>query len=237
MKRTMIAVFFILTLTGEADSADTPLKEMIGNATFEKTVISGDYSSSDVFHHFRSACINKGVGYFVAPQKDGRFTRLTLLNDVEAVAYAEINGDGRQSWLFACEGATKFLVEKEHQYKPGQTTFILYRGRALEGVDYVVRAGSGTAGTAVAQDGLSDNEEAALVQKVAIDLAEYKTDFIRTELGTRLEGRYASSTGSCDLVSVTRMPFGNDGTTTQNFKVCSGRAYPINGLLTVYAEK
>jgi hypothetical protein len=151
--------------------------------------------------------------------RDGRHLRLSLLSGAEAADYIETDGDGKYPWLLACEGSTKFLVEKEHQYRPGEPKFHFYKGRAFEGIDYTVGRPSERPATAVSMD------ETAFSEKMALELAAYRMDFISTNQGTRFEGRFEKSSGACDIVSVTSLSGSN---ATTKFKVCSGNVYTLS---------
>ena len=222
MKKMILSLIPFLLFTVKTAEAGAPgtLPNITEAASYSNINIERGHSAKDIFKHFVSECAPEGEVLFLATLRDGRHLRLSLLSGAEAADYIETNGDGKYPWLLACEGATRFLVEKEHQYKPGEARFHFYKGRALEGIDYADGRPTEKPTTADALD------ETAFSEKMASELAAYRMDFISTNQGTRFEGRFESSNGSCDMVSVTRLA-GNGATT--RFKVCSGRVYSLSG--------
>lgn len=220
MKRLFLAVIpFVLLSVNSAQSGAQADLPMIGAAASRANiVISGTHTSKEVFTHFSSECAG-GKLLFLASMKTGRFVRLTLLEGLEAASYIDTDGDGKYPWLLACEGASRFLVEKEHRNNPGGPAFRLYKGRALEGIDYAVRSSTMTQ-TASTAKRLDDE---AFAWKMASELAAIKMDFVSTNQGTRFAGRHESSIDGCDTVSVRRLE--GDGS-FRRYKVCSGSGSP-----------
>lgn len=220
MKKWHLSIIPFLIFTVKTAQAGAP--EMLPNikeaASYSNIDIKGIHTSQEVFRHFSSECAG-GKLFFLAAIRGGRFVRLTLLDNSETASYMETDGDKHYPWLLACEGTTRFLVEKEYQYRPGAARFRLYKGRALEGIDYADNRPSALQAQQVNMD------DKAFSEKMASELAVYKMSFISTNQGTRFEGRYESGNGSCDTVSVTRL----DGGATARFKVCSGTVYPFSG--------
>ena len=179
------------------------------------------HDAKDIFDHFVSECGPSGKLLFLGTLRDASHLRLTLLNEDEAASYIETDGDGKYPWLLACDGPEKFLVEKDQKYGPKEAKVRLYKGRAFEGIDYARERSSAPAVKTVAQI------DEGYTEKLATDLAWYKMSFVSTHQGTRFEGRYENRSGSCDMVSVTRVD--SDNATTQSFKVCSGTVYPLTG--------
>lgn len=222
MKKMILSLIPLLLFTVKTAEAGAPgmLPNITEAASYSNINIKRGHSAKDIFKHFVSECAPEGKVLFLATLRDGRHLRLSLLSNAEAADYIETNGDGKYPWLLACEGATRFLVEKEHQYRPGEPKFHFYKGRALEGIDYTVGRPSEKPITAVAMD------ETAFSEKMALELAAYRMDFISTNQGTRFEGRFEKSSGACDMVSVTNLS-GNGA--TARFKVCSGNVYTLSG--------
>lgn len=225
MKKMILSIIPFLLFTVKTAEAGTPgtLLNVTEAASYSNINIEGIHTSKEVFSHFSSQC-GGGKLLFLGAVRDGRHLRLSLLSDAEAADYIETDGDGKYPWLLACEGTTRFLVEKEHQYRPGEPKFHFYKGRALEGIDYAVGKPSERPATSVSKD------ETAFSEKMALELAAYRMDFVSTNQGTRFEGRFEKSSGACDMVSVTSLS--GSGATTQ-FKVCSGRVYPLSGPLAL----
>jgi hypothetical protein len=223
MKRIVLSLIPLLLFTVNTAEAGTPapLPNVIEVASYSNIDLAGLHTSKEVFRHFSSEC-SGGKLFFLAAMRGGRFVRLTLLNGTEAASYIETDGDGKYPWLLACEGTERFLVEKEHQYGPGEPRFRLYKGRALEGIDYAENRPPAEAPM------LAGMDEAAFSRKMASELAEYQMDFISTNQGTRFEGRFESRGGACDTVSVTRL---TDNGASRRFKVCAGKVYALSGPL------
>lgn len=215
-----IIPFLIFTVNTAQAGTPEPLPSIKDAASYASIDIKGTHTPMEVFRHFSSECAG-GRLLFLASLKGGRFVRLTLLNNSDAASYMETDGDGKYPWLLACDGAAKFLVEKEHQYGPGNSSFRLYKGRSLEGIDYAVNRPS-------EHETASAMDDAAFAEKMASELAAYKMSFISANNGTRFSGRYENGTGECDTVSVTRL-IGNGSTT--RFKVCSGRVHTLSNPL------
>lgn len=226
MKKMILSLIPLLLFTVKTAEAGAPvaLPHVNETANYANIDIERGHSAKDIFRHFVSECAPGSKVLFLATLRDGRHLRLSLLSGAEAASYIDTDGDGKYPWLLACEGATRFLVEKEHQYRPGEARFHFYKGRALEGVDYADNRPSGRPAPAVGMD------ETAFSEKMASELAEYRMDFISTNQGTRFEGRFEKRSGSCDMVSVTSLA--DNGATTR-FKVCSGRVYQLSGPLAL----
>lgn len=222
MKKSYMSIipFLIFTVNTAQAGIPEPLPNIKEAANYASIDIKGTHTPIEVFRHFSSEC-SGGKLYFLASLKGGRFVRLTLLNYQDAASYMETDGDGKYPWLLACDGDTKFLVEKEYSSGPGRGSFRLYKGRALEGIDYAVNRPS-------EQEPPSGMDDAAFSVKMASELAAYKMSFISSNGGTRFSGRYESAAGECDTVSVTRL-IGNGPAT--RFKVCSGRVHALSNPL------
>lgn len=223
MKRialTLLSLMIAAVDTAEAGSLK-PLPTISEAPNYSNVALETSHGAKNIFEHFVSECSPNGTVLFLATMKDGRHMRLTLLDANEAKSYIETDGEGKYPWLLACDGPEKFLVEKDQQYGNRGARVSLYKGRALEGIDYAKGKSAAQNETAVvsAEEGYSE--------KIASDLASYKMSFVSKHLGTRFEGRYESSAGPCDMVSVKRVD--PDTATMQSFKVCSGAVYPLTG--------
>lgn len=223
MKRlalTFLSIFLAAASTADAGSAK-PLPAINEAPNYSNTQLDASNGAMKIFDHFVSECSPKGTVLFLATLKDGRHMRLTLLDANEAKSYIETDGEGKYPWMLACDGPEKFLVEKDQSYAGRAAKVSLYKGRALEGIDYATTRSTASDATAVAR------AEEGYSEKIATDLASYKMSFVSTHLGTRFEGRYEAAVGPCDMVSVKRVD--PDTATMQSFKVCSGSVYPLTG--------
>lgn len=225
MKRLFLSLVPVIIAAGGAHGATLPdVSELSGQAHVE---IEGSHSAAEIYNHFFSECAGAGKPMFLAPVRDGRFLRLTLLSQTDAAAYIEAQGDGKYPWLLACQGAENFLVEKDHSYGTGGLKFRLHKGRSLEGIDYVEKRPS----AAVAAPSVF--EEEAFAEKMASDLSFHGMDFVATKEGTRFEARLEGRQGQCDSVSVILLRAGTEPATKLGFKVCSGRVYPSGNSLAM----
>lgn len=223
MKRLFLSMMPLLLAAGTLEAAPLPALDNIQG--HEHIEIENGYKAADLFRHFSSEC--GGRLLFLGTVKEGRHLRLTLLAGPEAASYIEADGDGKYPWLMACEGAEKFLLEKEHKYGSNGARVHLYKGRALEGVDYAsTRRVEGQPVTVAAVDD-------GFAEKMAAELAAYRMDFVATNQGMRFEGRLEQRTGSCDTVSIVRSS--GSQMSTLGFKVCSGRVYPLGAPLAMNA--
>lgn len=224
MKRLFMSLVPMLLAAGASQAASLPAVSVTPvHANME---IESGYRSNEVFRHFTSECAGGRV-FFLGTLKYGRFWRLTLLSAPDAAAYIETDGEGKYPWLLACDGKDKFLVEKE--YGTGEARFRFYKGRALEGIDYV----EGRHVSEIPVHAAIDHE--AFAEKMASELARHRMDFIATNQGTRFEGRLESRTGSCDMVAIKRSSGADESTT--RFKICSGRVCTLSGQVAMNASR
>lgn len=227
MKRTLLSLLSVLLVGGTIEAAALPsIDSAPGHASMR---IEPGHGSEEVFSHFSSECA-EGRLTFIGTIRHGRHLRLTLIPGAEASSYIEAEGDGKYPWLLACDGDKKFLVEKEYGFGDGTSSFRLYTGRALAGVDYAAArpVGDGPVHASV------DDETFAV--KMAYDLSALGIDFVATNGASRFEGRVEKSSGACDTVSLRRTsldaPEPGDAD-TRGFRVCSGRVMPTGGWLAM----
>lgn len=227
MALTFLSIFLAAASTADAGSVK-PLPTISEAASYSNTQLDASHGAKRIYDHFVSECSPKGSVLFLAALKDGRHMRLTLLDVNEAKSYIETDGKGKYPWLLACDGPEKFLVEKDQQYGNRGARVSLYKGRALEGIDYATTRSLDRNESAVAR------AEEGYSEKIATELASYKMSFVSTHLGTRFEGRYEAASGPCDMVSVKRVD--PDNSTMQSFKVCEGSVYPLTGPVAMNAR-
>jgi len=227
-----MALGFLSLLLAAAGTADAgslrPLPTIDEAPGYTTVALDAANGAKKIFDHFVSECSPEGTVLFLAALKDGAHRRLTLLSSDEAKSYIETDGDGKYPWMLACDGPEKFLVEKDQAYGGRAAKVSLFRGRALEGIDYATARNTTGDATAVAR------AEEGYSEKVATDLASIKMSFVSMHKGTRFEGRYEAAIGPCDMVSVTRVD--PDTATMQSFKVCSGAVYPLTGPIAMNAK-
>lgn len=101
--------------------------------------IAGDHASVDIYQYMYALCKKEnGTASVVISKRFGKVARYTEVGAEEAFGYLLASGDGRDPWFFACEGETRFMVEKDYQYNSdGANKFSFHSKRGLEWVDYV----------------------------------------------------------------------------------------------------
>ena len=117
MKRTLktiIAISAMMLFGGatavnaqgiEADAVSLPY----ANGAF---ALDNGIDSKVLFAQVNALCTElSGKASYVIPVKNGRYTRLAEVGYDEAAGY--VNGaTGDNSWIMACEGAKRFVVER-----------------------------------------------------------------------------------------------------------------------------
>lgn len=163
-----------------------------------------------------------GKASYVIPVKNGRHTRLTEVGHSEAAAY--VNGTtADNSWIMACEGAKRFVVEKSYaSLTKGVQTAIFNSNRGLEGVDYV--KGTSHVATAAAPASAEPADRALFIEQLAWEVSTLKMGFVRPQGETRFTGIYSGTlNGSCEMVSVKEEGRGEESRlegAIHDFKVC-----------------
>lgn len=101
--------------------------------------IEGIHASIDIYQYMYALCKKEnGTHSVVISKRFGKVARYTEVGAEEAFNYLLTSGDGKDPWFFACEGETKFLVEKDYQFNSdGANRFYFHPKRGLEWVDYV----------------------------------------------------------------------------------------------------
>lgn len=101
--------------------------------------IKGDHASVDIYQYMYALCAKEnGTASVVISKRLGKVARYTEVGAQEAFDYLLSSGDGKDPWFFACEGETRFMVEKDYQYDSnGANKFSFHLKRGLEWVDYV----------------------------------------------------------------------------------------------------
>jgi len=100
--------------------------------------MQGAFEGVDVYQYMYALC-EKGNGraLTVISKRAGRFVRLVEAAPEEAFRHIVSSIDSKDPWFFACEGETKFIVEKDYGYGPDERgRFTFHQGRGLEWVDF-----------------------------------------------------------------------------------------------------
>lgn len=101
--------------------------------------ITGEHASIDIYQYMYALCKKEnGTPSVVISKRFGKVARYTEVGAEEGFNYLMTSGDGKDPWFFACEGETRFMVEKDYQYNSdGPNKFYFHPRRGLEWVDYV----------------------------------------------------------------------------------------------------
>ncbi len=100
--------------------------------------MKGALEGVDVYQYMYALC-EKGNGKALAviSKRAGRFVRLVEASPEEAFRHIVTSIDSKDPWFFACEGETKFIVEKDYGYgTDDKDRFTFRQGRGLEWVDF-----------------------------------------------------------------------------------------------------
>ncbi len=163
-----------------------------------------------------------GKANYVIPVKNGRHTRLAEVSYEAAAGYVATS-TADNSWIMACEGVKRFVIEKSYaSLTKGVQTAIFNSNRGLEGVDYVKGV---SAVAAVVPVSTEPANRALFIEQLAWDVSTLKMDFVRPQGEARFTGIYNGTlNGSCEMVSVKEEGRGANALegAIHDFKVCNG---------------
>lgn len=185
------------------------------------------YSALDLYEQMNILCsAKKGVPSYVITKRYGDFKRLTKVGAAEAFSYILLAENTGDTWLMACEGKEKFLVEKNYRIMNGGADVAdIYPGTALEGVSYVENSPyAEDLFTERAPKEISPAEKVAFLNEMAREVAAMKMDFVRPYKGVRYAGTYNDREG-CSMVSIRHAEGGaaDPRTVVSDFSVCAGK--------------
>ncbi|MBI5562101.1 MAG: hypothetical protein HY894_04510 [Deltaproteobacteria bacterium] len=192
------------------------------------------YSAIDLFAEMNALC-NKvnGSPTFVVPVSYGVTKRLTRVSPVDAFSYILTSSNRNSTWFLACDGAARFVVEKEYNFSSrASDTASFYAGRLLEGVNYVKDGGMVNRREARI---MAIEESDRMLEATAIEVAAMRTGFVKAVDGSRFVGTYDESAvgARCADVSVKYVPATPAGAarlasaSVYDFKVCNNKAARI----------
>ncbi len=185
------------------------------------------YSALDLYEQMNILCrAKKGVPSYVITKRYGDFKRLTKVGAAEAFGYILLAENTGDTWLMACDGGEKFLVEKNYRIMNGGADVAdIYPGTALEGVSYVENSPYAEDLFAErASKEVGPEEKAAFLNEMARVVAAMKMDFVRPYKGVRYAGTYNDKEG-CALVTIKHPESGaaDSRTIISEFSVCAGK--------------
>lgn len=185
------------------------------------------YSAIDLFAEMNVLCRkNNGTPVYVVPVSYGINKRLTKVSAIDAFSYVLSSTNKNNSWLMACSGDSKFVVEKDYRFSGAADTASFHAGRLLEGVNYVEDASTVQRREARV---MTSEESDKTLEATAVEVASMRTGFVKAIEGSRFVGTYnaASEDTRCAQVSVSYVPATQAGgtrlasATIYDFKVCN----------------
>jgi len=181
------------------------------------------------------------TGVIIA-KKYGRFTRLTRVGEVEGRAFFDSGLDKTTPWLIACEGSSRFLVEKEYRSASGgDGGVVFHRDRGLEGVNYVNAETDAKYLAKLTASGkarkMSAAEQAEFLTVMAREMAWTEMGFVKTRAGARYYGSYSDYGKRCALVRIeqtgrherTITATAEKVATVHRFMVCGDKVASLDG--------
>lgn len=150
-----------------------------------------------------------GNAEYVMPKRFGKYLRLAEATENEVKGYNASNADG--SWLMACGGENRFVVEKSFR------SASVYTNRGFEGVDYV----KADYAVAVIDEKPADAKELKKVREAtAKEAASLEMDFVRPYGEVKYTANYIGTGAACGLVSVKEVNRLTSAAKLYDYKVC-----------------
>ncbi|WKZ32776.1 MAG: hypothetical protein QY316_12840 [Thermodesulfobacteriota bacterium] len=190
--------------------------------------IDGNLAGIDVYNKMRAFCNEEGGRPLaVVSKRFGGFVRLVEVTPDDAAEHIASGGEGKYPWYLACEGDSRFIVEKDYRYSPGEPEkFHLSRGRGLEWLDYIKAEEPEKIARLEARSVKAEKTEARentrLLEEVALQASSLRMDFVRAVNGARYEAKYNSveKAGACSRVTVKYEAQGPSGEKFFDYRVC-----------------
>lgn len=190
--------------------------------------MEGAFDGIDMYQYMYALC-KKGNGkaFTVISRRTGRVVRLVEASPAETFRHLLTMGNGKDPWFFACEGETKFIVQKDYGYgENDKARFTFYQNRGLEWVDFVKSGDKDDLARLDSFDGELQNSthDPAVLAGMAREVASFRSDMVKAVNGARYEGHYLASLrkDGCDFVAI------NDGSRTFNYRVCGYDAAAVD---------
>ena len=167
-----------------------------------------NYSNAEIYQYAYALCKKEnGNPAFVVPKRYGKYTRLTKLPPADAFDYLVSSVKRKDAWYAACEGAKKFMLEKEYAYSDNdRESLIFHPNRGLEGISFIAPddAPSYKSKIEVSINDEADNRpnKADFLDEMAWEVAFMKTDFIKTLDGLIYLGLYNADEKNCKRVTI-----------------------------------
>lgn len=202
-----------------------PSIEMLPDGDFNMN--EKDYGAADLYEHLYAVCKKiQGAPSFVIPVKYGQYKRLTRVGAVDAFSYMLSSDNANGSWFFACDGASRFVAEKDYGFKGYSETVNVRSKRGLEGVSYI-KSGKEVEDLAAYQArAISSKDDATVLEETAREAAFLKTGFVKVHNGARYAAAFKESGNGCEAVEIKKTVSTEDTAIAKiyDYKVCIGRA-------------
>lgn len=184
------------------------------------------YGAADLYEHLYAVCKKmQGTSSFVIPVKYGQYKRLTRVGAVDAFSYMLSSDNANGSWFFACDGASRFVAEKDYTFKGFSETVKVRSRRGLEGVSYI-KSGKEVADLAAYEArAISAKDDATVLEETAREAAALKTGFVKVHNGVRYAAAFKDSGNGCESVEIKKTVSTEDTATAKiyDYKVCLGK--------------
>jgi len=150
------------------------------------------------------------------PKRFGKFVRLAEATEAEVKGYITSTSDS--SWIMACKGENKFVVEKAFRTtSKGMDVASLHTNRGLEGVDYV-KADYAVATVEERPAGAAELKRVR--EEAARESASLEMNFVKPYGEVKYSANYTGNGGSCALVSVKEVNRVTSAARLYDYRVC-----------------
>lgn len=206
-----------------------------------------NYSNAEIYQYAYALCKKEnGNPSFVLPKKYGKYTRLTKLPPADAFGYLVSSVKKKDAWYAACEGAKKFMLEKEYAYsEKDKESLIFHPNRGLEGISFVspdeVPSFKSKVEVSIKDEASNRPNKIDFLDEMAWEVAFTMTDFVKTLDGLNYTGLYNAEEKNCRRVTIIQelaLSQDNSGKRAYVYKVCEDSSesktsvvIPVSGVL------
>jgi len=126
------------------------------------------------------------------------------------------------AWFFACDGASRFVVEKDYTFKGISQTVSIRSNRGLEGVSYIKSSREVAELIAYQSRAISAKDEATVLEETAREAATLRTGFIKVHNGVRYAAAFVNTANGCESVEIKKTLSSEDTATAKiyDYEVC-----------------
>ncbi|MBI5469119.1 MAG: hypothetical protein HY891_08305 [Deltaproteobacteria bacterium] len=188
------------------------------------------YGIADLYEHLYAVCRkSNGTASFIIPVKYGQYKRLTQIAAVDAFSYMLSSDNGNGSWFIACDGASRFVAEKNYSFKGLSQTVNIRSNRGFEGVSYI-KTGKEVADLVAYQArAISAKDEATVLEETALEAAALGTDFVKVHNGVRYTAAFKNAENGCGSVEIKKTVSTENMATAKlyDYEVCLDKASKV----------